>query len=344
MDGVRRKTLKVSIILFCTVIVFFLFVGCRSVRDKNVFLTQLISISYNGETKSISEQQNYFLPSEKFDLYFEKEVQKTGICIFSYYSSDYQAKYKLPVKADDTVIFCSGCAMAEPSVDTEKGYTLIVNNEYSFSYIFGNKKIDTENGFILPVRYIADVTGKFNGGLYISFWADFNNNKIIEENEYAILTLHFPLNSYYGLDFSTNKRAYFSSMGYSLRKDTAVYKGSEFKVYKINSNNDFVKICQIENKNLINKTLENIFLQRFEDKNLVGRKTYLCFIPKGYNQIGNTFRIRGSDAVYIEVEKDKPENDRSVNIRNFDISDNEPEPKIRFYYDGKLIETSVIEF
>ena len=320
------------------------FTSCKKTQKTSPDLASLISLISNEETNTLAQKQWYYLDSENFDLYFAAPLNKTGISIFAHYSAAYQDKYILPVKADDTVMFKSGCALAQGPLDPQKGYTLNVNSENTFTYIFGDRKIDTQDGFILPVRAIADATGNYSNNLYLSFYADFNGNKIIEPNEYAVLSLCFPVSFNQELDFSREKRAYFSSMGYGLKKQIAQYTGNEFRVYKIKTHKDFEKICVMENKNLINRTLESIYLHYFDQKNLIDKKVYLCFIPQNFNQVGNTFRIRGSKNVFIEVEQDTPQNERRVNIRSFDLPSDSPDADVTFYLDGKLINVPVTEF
>ena len=178
---------KNSLFFFALIFVFF---GCKSTQTKETGMSSLISFGYEGKVQRISKANEYTLDSEEFDLYFDWDADEYALCLFAHYKPTYQHKYTLPIACDDTEIFPLGSGRAEYPLDPSKGYVLTVSDSESFSYIFGDRKIDTENGFMLPVRTIADMSGKYDGDIYISFFSDFNKNRMIEQDEYATLTLH----------------------------------------------------------------------------------------------------------------------------------------------------------
>lgn len=318
---------------------------CFAKADKKPDLSSMIYVEIEDEKNCIKEKSNFFLYSEKFNLIFEGITEKQNICLFAGADSRYESKYNFPVKADETEIFCGGCGLAEKKFIEGEDYSLSVTDSYSFHYITNDRRRNTEKGAVLPVSAISDSTGSFKGDLYISVYVDFNNNNKIESNEYAFFSLHFPLfGSSTELDFSDKNRGYFCTMGFSFLQSKMKYIGEEFKVYKICSERDFQKLCEIENKNFIGTNLESRFIYYFENINYDENSYYICFIPQGYNQIGNCFRLKGSNAVYLECKKILPEEERPVNLRSFNIKKTSIDPEIGFYCDGKLIKVNIILF
>lgn len=334
-----KKFLFLIVFILLTLSIFLLQIQFaeRKNKDKPV-LSSIMSVTVNGEKFNFDTKSDFYLYSENFDINFESIKTEQDIYVFAGANDEYVNKYSLPIKCDDTEIFPGGAALAENPLDESKGYSLSVNSPYSFHYISSDRRINTQDGAVIPVRNITDPFACFNGNLYISFFVDFNGNNIIEENEYAVLQFHFPL---YGmettLDFSAGKRGYFSTLGFGMLKTMRKYTGSEFKVYKISTHSDFEKMCEIENKNLENTTMEEMFLHTCDEKNLTDINYYVCFIPSQFNQIGNCFRLKGSKSIYLEYVPDTDDAERKVNVRYFSLPKTEVDPVIEFYGNGTLL-------
>lgn len=329
------------------VVVILLFYGVQvfGKSNSNYDLKSMISIEIDGIKTSLQNRSDLYLYSEKFNLIFEGLKEDQAICIYDGTDASYENKYKLPVKADDTDIFAGGCGLAEKPYKEGSEYYLSVTDPYSFHYITADRRINTSNGAIIKISGITDPTNTFKGDLYFLIYVDFNENKTIERNELVFLSLHFPLyRTSSELDFSNKNRGYFSTVGFSLPKESRRYTGKDFKVYKIRSKNDFLKVCILENKNFSGTNLETVFRYYFDNMDYNANTFYICFIPQGYNQIGNCFRLKGSSSVYLEYIKSLPEEDKSVNIRCFYVSSSNPDPEIVFYSDGKLVKTNIISF
>ncbi len=313
-------------------------------------LAENISILDGGKECKLSENKYIFLEDENFDIRFNGLKPKQNIYMFAHHNDSFIDKYKLPIKADDTDIFNLGMAMAERTLDKEKGYTLTINEVHSMHCIGDDRRLNDKDGATLPVRAISDATGFMDDKLYLLFYVDYKHNRIIEPNELAWIELILPYDSRKALtqtieaDFSNEKRAYISSAGHRIKKEN--YHGKEFKAYKIAGKSDLEKMKRKENRSFENIDIGQHVYGSESQKEKSSQPTIFLLVPQGLSLCNNPFRIKGDKTIYFEVQQEGNQDyiDKPVSVRFLRLRDEILVDKIAFYYDGKVIPAEVAEF
>ena len=171
-------------------------------------LSECISIKEGSKVFRTAENPSIVLDDYAFDIAIDNISKDDVVCLFAFYNEDYMSKYQLPVKTEDTELFCPGCGLAESLLDPEQGYSLSINKPSTFHYLFNERRLNYENSCVIPVRKITDPTGNFAGKICFSIFVDYNGNKIIEENEYAAFMVSFsPRVSFDANDFKMKTEA-----------------------------------------------------------------------------------------------------------------------------------------
>ena len=327
---------KFILIIFCLVVITF-----TSCSKNN--LSENISINHSEKTYKLSETKYIFLQDENFDIKFDNLKKNQNIYLFAYYDDSFINKYTLPVKANNTEIFNQGMAMAEKPLKKEKGYTLTINQIHTMHCIGEDRRLNDQTSATIPVRAISDSTGLMDDKIYLLFYVDYKNDKIIEENELAWIELILPYDSRKALsnateaDFSDEKRAYISSNGHRIKKEN--YHGKNFKAYYIRGKNDLEKLKKRENRTFENIEIGDYIYGLEAQKEKFDTPTVLLMVPEGLSLYNNPFRIKGDKTIYFEVIPEPNEKyiDFPASVRFLRIKEDMNVEKIAFYYDGKIL-------
>ncbi len=313
-------------------------------------LAEDISIFDGGKEFKFSENKYIFLEDENFDIRFNGLKPNQNIYLFAYHNDSFIDKYKLPVKADDTDIFNLGMAMAERTLDKEKGYTLTTNEIHSMHCIGDDRRLNDSKGATIPVRSISDATGFMDDRVFLLFYVDYKHNRIIEPNELAWIELILPYDSRKVVsnaspaDFAKEKRAYVSSSGHRINKEN--YHGNEFKAYKIVGKSDIEKMLKKESRSFKNIDIGQHVYGLESQKEKFSQPTIFLMVPQGLSLCNNPFRIKGDKTIYFEVQQEENQEyiDKPVSVRFLRLRDEILVDKIAFYYDGKVIPVEVADF
>lgn len=303
------------------------------------YLSECISIRSGEKSFNITKNQNILLNDCAFDIFVDKITTDEAVYLFAYHNEDFMNKYQLPIKTDETEMFCPGSGLAESVLDPEKGYSLSINNPSTFHYLHEPRRLNNENSCVIPVRKITDPTGKFSGKIYFSLFVDYNNDSVIDENEYSTFVISFsPLVTFDSNDFSKENRGYVSSMGYTVKREN--YSNASFQTYKITSEKGFEKFVRQTKKNFSGKTPKDYFNHLFDQKNMDDCDIYLVMAPNNMSFINNPFKIIGNNALIFEVEEVSTDK-TPVSLRVIRKAKSEPDIQISFYSDGKIIPAKV---
>lgn len=327
--------------LFLTCILFTLVISNAFAKDSTT-LAENISIKEGNKTFDLSKNPDIILDSFNFDVCIDNISTKQDVFLFAYYKADYMNKYSFPVNKDETEIFCIGSAIAESDLDQNKGYSLSINEPFTFHYLHEKRRINKDNSCILPVRKITDPTGNFSDKLCLSIFVDYNNNTIIEENEYAAVELSFSsLVSFDLNDFSEENRGYVSAFGKAINSEN--YNNKAIQAYKITSEKDFEKFIKLTKKNFLQKTPKDYFKHYFDQKNMNNKDKYLLMAPNNMSFKSNPFRITGSKNIYFEVTETAA-NDTPVSLIALSKDKNEADFQIYVLINGEPVPVTIKSF
>ena len=337
--------MKKSFLVLFVVILLMLVSLNVSAKDKTSSersLSNLITIKEGDKNLKISENANIVLDNYMFDICIDNIIPDDAVYLFAYYNTDFMNKYQFPVNKDETEIFCTGSALAEYDLDPGKGYSLSINEPFTFHYVYKTRRINKSNSCIIPVRKLTDPTGKFAGKICFSFFVDYNNNNIIEENEYAAFEISLsPSVTFNANDFSEENRAYLSALGYTVKKEN--FHNKNYQVYKITSEKDFEKFIKATRSNFSGKKPKDYFQHYFDQKNMTTNDAYLLMIPDNMSFANNPFKILGNNALFFEVVE-TPKGKDSVSLKIINKEKNEADFEISFYINGEIIPAVIKSF
>ncbi len=316
----------------------FLAFNLSALSKYKIKVKDILQIKHNGQTYNVSDNTSFSFDSEEFDLFFSRLKKEQAVSIYASttYSVDPIPYYtgNFPVDSSKT-IFAPGGGLAEYPLNPEEGYSLSVINFFNgFHYIYDERRINTKEGALLPVRKITDATGEYTNRIYLTFFIDFDNNSIIEENE--IWNIDITFTNKYGKDFSENNRAYVSSMGYSVL--TGDYDEKEFICYELHSTSNLNSFYKAEKVSFINRPPEYYIKWAKPDEVFSKEIEYVILLPKNYTFVNNPFRIKGDKTLYFEIKEIPEDEEKWCPIRTISVSKDKPLSSIKLYLDGKIID------
>lgn len=323
----KKSVLSTSIVIFLMLLVSNAFAQDKPPEAERS-LSDFITIKEGDKNLKISENTDIVLDNYIFDICIDNIISDEAVFLFAYHNTDFLNKYQFPINRDETEIFCTGSALAEYDLDPEKGYSLSINRPFTFHYLYKTRRINKSNSCMIPVRKITDPTGKFTDKLCLSFFLDYNNNTIIEKNEYAACEISFSSAvNFKTNDFSEENRAYLSALGYITKKEN--FHNKNYQVYKITSEKDFEKFIKATKKTFSGKKAEDYFRHYFNQKNMTTNDVYLLMIPDSMSFANNPFKIMGNNSLFFEVVE-TPEGKDSLALKTITKEKNEADFEISF--------------
>lgn len=297
----------------------------------------IIQIKHNNQTYNVTDNTSFTFDSEEFDLFFNrlKKDQSVSIYTSSTYSPNLIPGYygKFPVESSETT-FAPGGGLAEGPFNPDEGYSLSVINSFNkFHYIYDERRINTKEGAVLPVRRITDSSGEYTNRIYITFFIDFDNNQIIEENE--IWNIDITFTNKYEKDYSEKNRAYVSSTGYSVL--TGNYDGERFICYELHTTSNLKDFYLREKDSFINRPVDYYIKWENPDEIFKNNNVHVILLPKNYTFVNNPFRIKGDKTLYFEIKEVSENEEKTIPMRLIRVSKDNPFTPIELYLDGKII-------
>jgi hypothetical protein len=301
-------------IYFALVVLFLLsYISCDD-REKKT-----IDIQIKQDNKFINEYNGFYTITDKiFDIIIN-DVGDKIIHIFAYHNDEMFRKYQYPEKSENTVMFHPATALIN-SADENMEVVLNINREMQHNAITPEKRINNNGSAIIKVKGVSDIDKNFNGVLYLTIFIDFNNNKIIEENEIKNIKIIILKENNSNL---LRERAYISTMGGWIRDiEYSVYSNNYFFV-KITNQADKYKFFQLFGPNHGNNSFSSY--NRIRDLDYSKFNLYIIYTPITSNieLYNNPYHYSNDNRLFFEIRINNESNrGRYVFYREFRVDKN----------------------
>jgi len=286
----------------CAVLLVFILFSCSPSNNKKIPPKKEIKhfeVSIEQNNKIIEEINGYYtLEDQKFSILVNNADDKV-IQIFAYHSDEMYNKYSYPVECEKTVIFHPATALIS-SADENMEINFVINTEMQHNAITEKKRTDNGGYAVIKIKDIADSDDKFNGMIYLTIFIDFNNNKIIEENEVKNISLKINKTANSAL---FRGKIYVSSIGGRMRD-------INHPVYVYSNDYIYVKITSEMEKQLFLLLFgQNNFTNIFMNLDYTKMNMYFVFSPISTEiELHGVYRYNGDNRIIIDTINNKESN------------------------------------
>ena len=292
--------------LYFTIIAFTV-LSCTSFRNDNISRetkNMNFDIFIEQNNKIIMEENGvYTINDQKFSILVKNAGNRT-IHIFAYHNEEMFKKYSYPIKCENTVIFHPATALINKA-DENMEITLTINREMQYNVITPEKRIDGNGITIIKIKDIADTDSKFSGILHLTVFIDFNDNKIIDENEIKNISIK--------INESNNSilfraRIYISTIGSWVRNISYPVYSNDYIYVKITNEMDKQYFLLLFGENNFINTYSTI--NRIVNLDYSRYNMYVIFSPitKEIELYNNPYYFRGENRLIFETKINRESN------------------------------------
>ena len=263
--------------------------------------------------KKISAEKTVALENKNFEIHFAGTNPEDYISIFA--TTDFNYDYEEPTKSksidvNDTVIFNPGTYIIKNKFNPDEGASICVRDSYGFNGFSGEQRINhkskermisgpfvfsrnvkNQSEAVIPVTAIEDTSGLFTGDADFYFYVDYNHDNRIDENEFTKMRIKINGDG----NLYKNKKAYISTMGYSVNEMISSPDDGNYHLYVIENVEGLEKFCSQISK--------NIFIDE-EDLESGNYRFYILHSPATNSiKISQPYLLTGTDNLIFEIEK-----------------------------------------
>ncbi len=316
-----------------------------------LFITNIIAqnnlvkkLYFTQQDKQIPYNQSITLQNVPFEIHFKNISKDAYISIFV--TTDFDYEYETPtanksIDVNETIMFNPGTYLIKGKFNEKKGHDLTVVDSYGFNGFQYSERINRNSEAIIPVTSISDKSGLFNGTADFYFFVDYNNNNVIEENEFTKIKINISGDG----NLFSNQKAYISTVGYKVENMRSLPKDNDYHVYVIESFLGALKFIAEVTSDASNLA----YFMENSGSQLKDARFYIVHSP-----VTNTillqqpYVISGSKNLIFEVREtdtpDESENSYYISARNYWVYKNKDRFTIYIKTDAGLIKPTVHYF
>ncbi|MBN1647208.1 MAG: hypothetical protein JW874_04175 [Spirochaetales bacterium] len=197
---------------------------------------------FQDEQPCVIDDGVYLLRDAPFEIRIKEINEEIAVQIFIYHTGRMFEAIRFPLACDESEMFAPGTGIAV-DVDPETQEVDLYASEAGegHNYIHNERRINTGGGAVIRVGGIAD---KYNRVMaaraaFMTLFADFNKNRIIEENELANIRLRFISG---GPATDKNTKVYISTLGFKMTLKKHVFPEGKYILVKVSSKSDALKL------------------------------------------------------------------------------------------------------
>ena len=231
----KKKFKFFSALILSTVIFAGTVSAQKSVIDK---------ITFVQDGKKVPAAKTVLLKNKSFEIHFADASPDDYISIFA--TTDFNYNYEEPTKSksidvNDTVMFNPGTYIIKEKINPRDGSSIYISDSYGFNGFSSEQRINSKNEAVVYIVSLNDTSGNFLDTADFYFYVDYDNDNLIDENEFAKIKISFEGDG----DLYANKKAYVSTMGYSNYMIQSLPNDGKFHLYVIDSYEGAKRFCAI---------------------------------------------------------------------------------------------------